>query len=112
MFVPFIPPFLKPPKPPGFIPPVTPFGPNPPFPEFPDNDIFSDEVVVPQDEDLYRDIPEQDEQSVPPQPPSIQKDYDVIYEDYPTPEYFNIKLTRDMFEKNKEQFLAIETESI
>ena len=65
-FVPFIPPFLKPPKPPGFIPPVTPFGPNPPFPEFPDNDIFSAEVVVPQDEDLYQDIPEQDEQSVQP----------------------------------------------
>lgn len=108
-FRPFFPPFLRPPKPTGFIPPAPPFMPPGAYPAFPNNDIFDDDAGPIPDDDFFQDITKPQTDVVPNKPVDVKSNYTVTYEDYELETYFNLALKRDRFEKNKEQFLMVTT---
>lgn len=107
-FMPFVPPFLKPPICPihnsPFVPPV--FTP-------PSDDLFDDDGKETyddlfNDDDLFAPAPQQAQgqsEEIP------QQDYEVVYENYGTDTYCNVVLRRNSFQKNVQQYLVIETEN-
>ena len=111
-YIPFMPPFLKPTKPDGFLPPVPPFAPPPPWPTYPTNDIFDDDESPVTDEDLYQDSSSSDQETTPSQPFDAGTNFTVSYEDYETNTYFNLALNKNKFAANKEQFLKVETQAV
>lgn len=104
---PFVPPYLLPMLPPMMVPPVKPIVPPDHLPPALENDIFDDNQSI-AISDYFDHLGE--EEQVPPeqetQPQPVAANYDVSYDNYSCDTYFNVKLSRDMFEKNKEQYLS------
>ena len=98
-FMPFVPPFLKPP----FHPVPVPFF-APPKILHPSDDLFEDENPI--KDDIFDETPPQPPTGEPEIP---QQNYEVVYENYGTDTYYNIVLRRSNFTKNVKQYLVVET---
>lgn len=109
-FKPFIPPFLLPPKPHFFVPPTKPITvPEEAMQASLSNDIFDDQEVTVGD-DIFENLgkEETDEQDFD-EPISLTSGYEVLFNSYSTGTYVNLALRQNDFEKNKEQYLVVET---
>lgn len=101
--VPFVAPYLLPPKPPWFIPPAPPFMPPPPFPPAAGHDIFDDDPVP---DDTLFDGDDTDGQFM------VDNGYTVVWENYERETYFNVVLKKGSFDTNLEQYIRVLVESV
>lgn len=127
-FRPFVPPFLKPPMPPPqFCPPTPPVVPPVVKPiVVPPNlspDLFDDKHIDELEDAswLFSDgnsgfnnigTEQEGEEETPNQPFYIQPGYQVAYEPYHANTYSNVIVKRSDFDKNKEQYLALDLENV
>lgn len=108
-FQPFVPPFLLPPKPHFFVPPTKPITvPQEAMQAALSNDIFDEQEVAVGD-NIFGNLGQDSDSSGLDKPISINSGYEVLFNTYSTSTYVNLVLKQSDFQKNKEQFLVVET---
>jgi hypothetical protein len=108
--LPFVAPFLLPPKPHWFPPPTPPWIPPKPFPTPLDHDIFDESEPVPSD-NLFDDIVRPDDEEAE-TTFNVDRGYTVEWETYEKETYFNVALKKSDFNQNQEQYVKVVVEEV